>query len=107
MNINFEMGIQLINLGSYSEAEKNIRKAIEEEMNAGNEKEAIEYTCVLGDLLSNLELEDKAKTEFDKVLEFCERTNSLPKQKQIAKSFIDVYNLTVRPNTTQTSPYQQ
>lgn len=107
MNINFEAALHLINLGSYKEAEKNIRKAIEEETAAGDEKTAIEYTCVLGDLFSNLNMEDKAKAEFDKVLEYCEKTNSLPKQKQIASDFIGAYNLKNRPNTTQTSPYEQ
>ena len=107
MNINFEAALRLINLGSYDEAVKNLQKAIDEEKTNGNEKSAIEITCILGDLFSNLDMEDKAKAEFDKVLEYCNRTNSLPKQKQIALNFIGSYDLRVRPNTTQTSPYAQ
>lgn len=107
MNINFEAALHLINLGAYKEAEKNLRKAIDEEKAGGNEQAAIEYTCVLGDLFSSLDEEDKAKAEFDKVLEYCNRTNSLPKQKQIASEFIGAYNLKIRPNSVQTSPYEQ
>ena len=107
MNINFEAALQLIDLGAYKEAVKTLKRAISEEENGGNESAAIEYTCVLGDLLSNLGEDDQAKTEFDKVLEYCNRTNSLPKKKQIASDFIGVYNLQNRPNTTQTSPYIQ
>lgn len=107
MNINFEAALHLINLGAYDQAVKNIQKAIEQEKDNGDEKSAIEYICVLGDLFSQLGEEDKAKTEFDKVIEYCDRTNSLPEQKRIAEEFVSFYNLRNRPNTTQTSPYEQ
>lgn len=107
MNINFEAALRLINIGAYDEAQKNLRKAIDEENANGSERTAIEYACVLGDLLANLDDEYKAKAEFDKVIEYCDRTNSLSKQRKIAADFITAYNLKNKPNSTQTSPYEQ
>lgn len=107
MNVNFEAAIHLINLGSYDTAAEHLRKAIAEEKANGNEQTAIEYTCVLGDLFSNLGEDDKAKTEFDKVLEYCDRTKSLNKQRKIAADFMSTFSEKYKDNTTQVSPYEQ
>ncbi len=107
MNVNFEAAICSINLGSYDKAIEHLKKAIDDEKTNGNEKIAIEYTCVLGDLFSNLGEEVKAKIEFDKVIEYCDRTNSLEKQREIAAKFIEAYNLKNKPNSTQQSSFKQ
>lgn len=107
MNINFEVALQSINLGSYDKAADHLKKAIEEERANGNESIAIEYTCVLGDLFSNLGDEAKAKVLFDKVIEYCDKTNSLGKQREIAEKFLKSFALKNRPNSTQTSEFKQ
>lgn len=97
MNVNFEMAIQYINLESYDKAVEALGKAIEEEKAGGNEQGAIEYTCVLGELLADLGEKEKAAVEFLKVTEYCNRTNSLPKQARIAKDFLDFFNGSTKP----------
>lgn len=90
MNVNFEMAIQYINLEEYEKAVESLKTAISEEMDKGNEKESIEYTCVLGELYADLGRKKESIDEFLKVLEYCEKTNSLPKQQKIAKDFLDI-----------------
>lgn len=90
MNVNFEMAIQYINLEAYDKAVESLNTAIKEENDKGNEKGAIEYTCVLGELYADLGNKKEAIDEFTKVLEYCEKTNSLPKQQKIAKDFLDI-----------------
>lgn len=97
MNVNFEMAIQYINLEDYGKAVEALAKAIEEEKTGGNEQAAIEYTCVLGELLADLGEKEKAATEFLKVTEYCSRTNSLPKQAKIAKDFLDFISGSTKP----------
>ncbi len=92
MNVNFEMAIQYINLEAYDKAIEALQTAIREESDKNDERTAIEYTCVLGELLADLSRNQESEQEFLKVLEYCNRTNSLPKQRGIAKDFLDLFH---------------
>lgn len=92
MNINFELAIQFINLEDYDNAVKKLNEAIAEENGAGNENTAIQYTCVLGELLANIERIEESRAEFNKVIEYCRRTDSLPKQLNIAETYIAAFD---------------
>lgn len=92
MNVNFELAIQFINLEDYDNAVKKLNEAIAEENGAGNENSAIQYTCVLGELLANLERIEESRAEFNKVIEYCRRTNSLTKQLNIAETYIAAFD---------------
>lgn len=108
MNINFEMAIQYINLEDYDKAVESLQTAIKDEFGKNNEKGAIEYTCVLGELYADLNRKEESIDEFNKVLEYCERTNKLPKQRQIAKEFLDLFSgetkMTTEPRPTIQAP---
>lgn len=91
MNFNFEMGLKYINLESYDKAVECIETAIKEEIEKGNESEATEYRCVLGELYANLGKRNNSANEFVKVLEFCNNTDSLPKQKAIALKYLQSF----------------
>lgn len=88
MNINFEMGLQYINLGAYEKAEEALRTAIDKETEAGNAETAAEYRCVLGELLANLGKRKKSDAEFLLVVEYCKETGLLPKQLEIAEGYL-------------------
>lgn len=93
MNANFEAALKLINMKSYKDAETSLRAAIEEERKNKHEDTAIEYTCVLGELLADIGQPEQARTEFTKVYEYCKKTKSLPKQQEIAMSFLNIHSI--------------
>lgn len=88
MNVNFEMALQYINLGSYEKAESELRTAIAAETEKNNLSAATEYRCVLGELLANLGKRKKSDAEFALVVDYCKKTGSLPKQLEIAENFL-------------------
>ncbi len=88
MNVEFEAALQYINLESYDNAISHLNKAIDKEMDEGNEGTAMEYRCVLGELLANLDRKEEARDEFAAVVDYCDFSNDLPKQKIIAGAFI-------------------
>lgn len=90
-NINFEMAIQNINLEQYDKAVEFLKTAITEEQEAGHEKIAMEYTCVLAELYADLGRRNESITEFIKVLEFDKKNNSIPKQAKIAREFLEFF----------------
>lgn len=92
MNVNFEMAIQFINMEEYDKAVDSLKKAIAAEYEKNDEKAAIEYTCVLGELLADLDRRAEAEAEFIKVLEYSDKTNSVPKQAKIAIEFLDFFH---------------
>ena len=92
MNINFEVALRHINLESYEKAVEHLNLAINEETEAGREETAVQYACVLGELLANLGRVPEAREQFEKVREYCDRTNSLFKQRQIAQNFLDAFD---------------
>ena len=129
MDINFVAAIYLINMGKYELAVEYLKKAIAEQENNGSTDVAIEYTCVLGELLANINETEEARKEFEKVVEYCEHTNSLYRQKEIAQRFLNEFETAGKskgkkrkrtdeacakppasgnkPNTTQTSVFLQ
>lgn len=88
MNISFEVALQLINLGSYDKAVERLNEAIAQETENKNESAATEYRCVLAELLANLGRKDEANEEFVKVVSYCIKTGSLPKQREIAEGYL-------------------
>ena len=128
MDINFAAAIHLINMGKYETAVEHLEKAIAAEEGNGDMESAIMCTCVLGELLANMGERDRASEEFTKVIEYCKRTNSLGKQREVAQSFLkefeaadrqsrysaaftdgyaDPHGLGSKSNTTQTSVFLQ
>lgn len=89
MNVNFEAALLHINLENYDRAIEELNTAIDTEMDKDNESLASEYRCVLGELLANLGRLDDARDEFATVLEYCDYSNSLPKQREISIAFIN------------------
>ena len=92
MNIHFDLAIQFINLEDYEKALRELNEAIAEENGNNNENTAIQYTCVLGELLANLGQVEQSRAEFNKVIEYCRRTDSLPKQLDIAETYIAAFD---------------
>ena len=88
MNVNFEMALQYINLGSYEKAEKELETAIAAETEKQNFSAATEYRCVLGELLANLGRKKDANEQFKQVVEYCNKTGGLNKQREIAEGFL-------------------
>ncbi len=88
MNVEFEAALQYINMESYDNAIEHLNKAIDKEMEDGNEGTAMEYRCVLGELLANLDRKEEARDEFAAVVDYCDFSNGLPNQKIIAGAFI-------------------
>ena len=88
MNVNFEMALQYINLGSYEKAENELKTAIADETEKGNLSVAAEYRCVLGELLANLDRKADSDKEFRQVVEYCKKTGELKKQRDIAEKFL-------------------
>lgn len=92
MNISFEIGLRYIDHGNYDKAVTSIKTAIEEETASGSESTAAEYRCVLGELYANMGKINESEQEFIKVLEFCDKNNTLPKQRAIALRYLQTYN---------------
>lgn len=92
MNISFEAALQHIDLEDYDKAKELISQAIEQELEKGNEQAATEYRCVLGELCGNLDEKELAREQFEKVLEYCDRTGTLPRQRAIAKTSLDFFD---------------
>lgn len=92
MNIEFEKALQYIDLGNYDKAIIALNTAIMQEEDAENESAAAEYRCVLGELYVNLGMEAQARDELTSVVEYCDRTHTLDKQRVIAKAFLNAYD---------------
>ncbi len=92
MNINFEAALQYIDLGNNEKAIEYLQKAIDQELEAGKEINSMEYRCVLGELYGNMGMEEHARREFEQVVDFCDATSTLPKQRLIAKTSLDFFD---------------
>lgn len=99
MNIDFGIAMQYINLEAYDKAVAHLKTAIEQENKDGNESEAMEFTCVLGELYANLGETAQAKAEFAKVLDYCGKTGKLNKQREIAEKFMNAFNGNIGTDT--------
>ena len=76
-NINFEAALKYIDLGSYDKAVEKLKLAIDEESSKDNDTRATEYHCVLGELYSQLGMEDEARDEFRQVIHFADEISTL------------------------------
>lgn len=88
MNINFERALKDIDAQQFDSAISELNTAISFEIEHGRPDDAEQYRCVLAELLANLSRITESMAEFEKVLEYCNKTNSLPKQKKIAEAFL-------------------
>lgn len=88
MNVNFELALQYINLGSYEKAENELRRAIDAETEKGNLSVAAEYRCVLGEFLVNIGRKRDANKELKQVVQYCKETGNLKKQLEIAEELL-------------------
>lgn len=102
MNIDFEAALRYIDLGNYDKAIEMLKSAIDKEKE--NPSAAAQYRCVLGELYANLGKVEESRTEFEQVLDYCDETNTLEKQRTIAKTFIDAFdgNLPSMPSQEKT-----
>ncbi len=96
MNIDFEAALKYIDLGSYDKAIIMLKSAIEKE--SEDPSTATQYRCVLAELYANLGRKEESRAEFEQVLTYCVRTNTLPKQRGIAKAYIDALDGKLPPN---------
>ena len=91
MNIDFEAALRYIDLGSYDNAVKKLKSAIDSEKE-NNPEEAAQYRCVLGELYANLGQQEDSRAEFLQVIEYCDSTNTLQKQRVIAQTYLDAFD---------------
>lgn len=89
MNVNLEMALRLINLEAYDRAVEELKKAIAAEKKNKNKAGAVEIRCILGELYGNLDMKKEAKAEFKKVIEYCDETRTLHKQREIAENYLN------------------
>lgn len=90
MNINFEAALQYINLGNYERAVEKLNLAIEAA--GGDTDEGMQYRCVLAELHANMGIINQSREEFEKVIEYTEKTNTLAKQRAIARAYLDAFD---------------
>ncbi len=90
MNIDFEAALKYIDLGSYDKAIEKLRSAIDKEKD--NPETAAQYRCVLGELFANLGRKDESRAELEQVLDYCDETHTLEKQRAIAQTYIDAFD---------------
>lgn len=91
MNIEFNAALQYINLGSYEKAIDKLNSAISKETENGNLADAAQYRCVLGELYANLGNIEESTKEFEQVIDYCDETNTLQQQYQIAQTYLDIF----------------
>lgn len=91
MNINFQKALKYIDLGSYNKAVDSLDAAIKEETEAGNLSEATQYKCVLGELYAQLDMQPQATAAFEAVMEYCDESHLLSKQRDIAQTYLQAY----------------
>lgn len=106
MNIDFEAALRYIDLGSYDKAIASLNAAIDKENEAGNDHDAAQYRCVLGELYANLGKTEESRAEFEQVIDFCDDTNGLQKQRTIAQTYLDAFDgkLPTQPNPAAKRP---
>lgn len=91
MNVNFEKALKYIDMGSYNKAVDSLNAAIDESKSAGDDSVAIQYKCVLGELYAQLEMEEQAISAFTEVVDFCDKSNLLIEQRNIAMKYLIAY----------------
>ena len=107
MNMDFEAALRFIDLGSYDKAIESLGKAIAAEEAAENDETAIQYRCVLGELLINIPKPEEARAEFEKVIAYCDEYNVLDKQRAIARTYIDALDGKLAMPKQQSAPAEK
>ncbi len=92
MSAKFDLALRYIDAGDYNKAIQYLQDAVFDEEDKGSEERAIQYRCVLGELYANLAMEGEARDEFLEVLQYCRENNALPNQKEIALTFLDMFD---------------
>ena len=92
MNIEFQKALQYIDKEEYEKAIESLNKAIDKEEEENNRSRATEYRCVLGELYYQLQMELQAQDELTEVMKYCDETNTLTKQREIARTYINAIN---------------
>ena len=92
MNVEFEMALQYIDKQSYEKAIECLNNAIAKEEEKDNLSAATEYRCVLGELYYQLGMDPQAQDELAEVMRYCDETNTLTKQREIARTYINAMN---------------
>lgn len=90
MNVYFEAALRYIDLGSYDKAIEKLKTAID--MESKDPETQTQYRCVLGELYANLHMVEESREEFNKVLDYCQESHTLQKQKAIAQTYIDAFD---------------
>ena len=89
MNIEFEKALGYIDTEAYEKAITSLNNAIMQEEDEDNLSTATEYRCVLGELCFRMGMEAQARDELNEVIRYCDETNTLAKQREIAKTLIN------------------
>ncbi len=92
MNVEFEKALQYIDKQSYEKAIECLNNAISKEEEKDNLSAATEYRCVLGELYYQLGMDLQAQDELTEVMKYCDETNTLTKQREIARTYINAIN---------------
>ncbi len=92
MNNYYSLALKMIDIGMYDEAINHLKLAISEAKKADSEDMAVMISCVLGELYANLGQISESKAVFTEVCEYCDKTNSLPAQKEIAEKFLNSFD---------------
>ena len=92
MNIEFQKALQYIDKEAYEKAIESLNIAITQEEEADNLSTATEYRCVLGELYYQLQMDAQALDELGEVIRYCDETNTLTKQREIARTYINAIN---------------
>lgn len=92
MVIEFDAALKYIDAEKYDKAIEMLNKAIDKATEKGDEAEATQYKCVLGELHTNLGNEDEARELFTQVMEYCDATHSLQKQRHIARTYLNAFD---------------
>ncbi len=92
MNVNFDLALRYIDGEEYEKAIEYLNKAIDAEISKNDMSTATEYKCVLGELYARLGMEDESAEQFEDVLDYCDEHHILPKQRHIAKTYLNAFD---------------
>lgn len=97
INVNVSAALKYIDLGNEEKAIELLQLAISQEAEKGDETAATEYRCVLGEYYANLGQSENARDLFNQVVNFCDETHTLGKQRDIAQTYLDIMDGKIDP----------
>lgn len=92
INVNVTAALRYIDLGNEEKAIELLQLAISQEAEKGDETSATEYRCILGEYYANLGQSENARDLFNQVVNFCEESRTLAKQRDIAQTWLDIFD---------------